>query len=181
MNSTLQKAVEQGNLLAVIAALDGGADIDAADMHGHRGLALRTACFRGHADIVRELLRRGADVHAPNAQGAGAPVRVALRCEHYVIVRLLVEHGAEIPQDLALPLDGGDDRRQRRDRRQHDDGPPSGLKDRRCAQDRRVTSVREVELSDRQWSTYFAQVRAKAAHVDEVADVASLVLERARD
>lgn len=181
MKSALQEAVEAGDLQAVIVALDNGAALDEADMHGHPGLALRMACFLGHADIVRELLQRGADVHAPNAQGAGAPVRVALRCEHYVIVRLLVEHGAEIPHDLALPLNGADDRRQRRDRRQHDDGPPSGLKDRRGEQDRRVTSVREVELSDRQWSAYFAQVRAKELHADEVADAASLVLERARD
>lgn len=181
MKSALQEAVEAGDLQAVIAALDNGGDIEEADMHGHRGLPLRMACFRGHADIVRELLRRGADVHAPNAQGTGAPVRMAVRCEHYVIVRLLVEHGAEIPFDLALPLDGVDERRQRRDRRQHDDGPPSGLKERRCTQDRRVTFVGEVALSDLQWSAYFAQARAKAVHVDEAADTASLILARARD
>ena len=59
-------------------ALDHGGDIEEADIHGDPGLPLRIACFKGHIDIVRELIRRGADIHAPNAQGKGGPIRMAL-------------------------------------------------------------------------------------------------------
>lgn len=104
MTSKLQKAIEQGSLEAVVAALDSGADIEATDMHGYPGHPLRTACFNGHRAIVLELLKRGADIHAPNAQGLGAPVRMAARGRHREIVLLLLEHGADVPSGVDLLL-----------------------------------------------------------------------------
>src|SRR5574343_529450 len=157
MNSELRKAIEQGNLPAVVLALDSGAEIEHADVHGDPGLPLRLACFKGYADIVVELLRRGASIHSPNAHGAGAPIRMAARAKHDGIVRLLVEHGAEMPQDMKKEFTETGERRKRGERRKHSYGPPKGLKERRRMLDRRVTYVREVELSDFQWETYFSQ------------------------
>lgn len=102
--SELQRAIEMGDLDAVTAALDGGADLEEADMHGFPGLPLRTACFHGHARIVAELLRRGADVRAPNAQGAGAPIRMAARRKHREIIGMLLTRGADIPPGVDLGL-----------------------------------------------------------------------------
>ncbi len=62
--SELRSAIEQGDRAAVIRALDNGADIEEADMHGEPGLPLRMACFDGHLGIVTELIRRGANVAA---------------------------------------------------------------------------------------------------------------------
>lgn len=188
MNSQLQKAIEQGDLRAVIAALDQGADLEASDIHGAPGLPLRTACFKGHDAIVVELIQRGANIHAANADGASAPLRTAARGKHWCIVNLLLAHGAEKPPGLALPAPeierpGADksERRQGKERRTKNDGPPEGLTERRCQQERRATVVQEVELSAQQWSSYFSPSPVRAtAHHDGV-DSASLIFERVRD
>lgn len=185
INSELRKAIEQGDLSSVLCALENGADIEHADMHGDRGLPLRMACFKGHADIVVELIKRGADIHSPNAEGAGAPIRMAAKARHDDLVRLLLAHGAEMPTDLKPQFTDTGERRKRSDRRRHSYGPPKGLKERRCTLDRRVTFVREVELSDFQWETYFSQSLVKAnaepQQDHDHNDVASLVFERIRD
>lgn len=184
MNSELRKAIEQGSLSAVMLALDAGAEIEHADVHGDRGLPLRLACFKGNADIVVELLRRGADIQSPNAHGTGAPIRMAARARHDGIVRLLIEHGAELPQDMKKEFTDTGERRKRGERRKHSYGPPKGLKERRRMLDRRVTYVREVELSEFQWETYFSQSLTKMdaePQPDHHAEKASLVFERIRD
>lgn len=104
MTSALIHAINHGDLDAVIAALDAGADIEAVDVHGHAGLPLRTACFHGHLGIVFELLKRGADVRAASYEGIGAPVRAAVRGGRRDIVRLLLEHGAELPPGVNVGL-----------------------------------------------------------------------------
>lgn len=102
--SALQNAIVQGSLEAVIAALEAGADIEAVDFQGFGGLPLRSACFHGHVPIVVELLKRGADIHALNYEGIGAPVRTAVRGGQTEIVRLLLEHGADLPPGVSLGL-----------------------------------------------------------------------------
>ena len=47
--------------------IEGGEDIDAADIFGNT--ALLYACRGGHADIVEALFRNGADLHVKNKQG----------------------------------------------------------------------------------------------------------------
>lgn len=183
MHSALRRAIEKGNLQAVIAALDHGATIEESDMHGDPGLPMRIACFKGHADIVLELIKRGADIHAPNAQGSGGPIRMAARGEHTHIIQLLLTHGAELPEDIQMPAASSGERRKRADRRRRDVGPPSDFRDRRQSRERRVLSVREVELSDMQWERYFAQTQPASVHAfaHENADTASMILERVRD
>ena len=99
----LIEAIRANSLHRVVAALDDGADIEAADIHGIAGLPLRTACFTGNVPIIRELINRGADINAPTADGPGAPLRLALRAGHTEIAALLLAHHAQIPFDLDIP------------------------------------------------------------------------------
>lgn len=175
--SPLRKAIEEGNLEAVISVLDRGADIEEVDLHGHPGLPLRLACFHGHAEIVAELVDRGADIFAPNAEGPEAPLRIATRGKHHKIIGLLLKHVAEVSLSSQTETDPSD-RRKTRERRRADIGPPSGLMERRVME-RRSTSVREVELTAGEWEAYFAQ--EKLADGDKEQELAQIVFERVRD
>ena len=95
--SKLLTAIRAGKLADVIDALDNDADLEEADSHGCIGLPLRTACFEGNVDIVRELLNRGADLNAIAADGPGAPMRLAQRGKHQAVIELLIERGAANP------------------------------------------------------------------------------------
>lgn len=101
--SKLISAIRAARLSGVVIALDDGADIEEADIHGHSGLPLRTACFEGNLAIVRELLARGANPNASAADGAGAPLRLALRRGHHEIAALLIQEGAHTPTGMAIP------------------------------------------------------------------------------
>lgn len=93
--SKLIAAIRASHLGGVLLALEDGADANEADIHGHRGLPLRTACFEGNLAIVRELLQRGADPNAGASDGPGAAMRLALRRNHQDIAALLLRHGAQ--------------------------------------------------------------------------------------
>lgn len=101
--SPLVAAIRAGRLSGVVNALDDGADIEEADIHGCSGLPLRTACFEGDIAIVRELLRHGATPNAMAADGPGAPIRLALRSGHPEIAALLLQYGAEPPPGMDIP------------------------------------------------------------------------------
>lgn len=103
--SKLIRAIRAARLSGVVIALDDGADIEEVDVHGHAGLPLRTACFEGNLAIVRELLLRGADPNASAADGASAPLRLALRREHHEIAALLIQQGARPPNGMTIPPD----------------------------------------------------------------------------
>lgn len=183
MHSALRRAIERGNLQAVLAALEYGADIEEADMHGDTGLPLRIACFKGHTAITEELIRRGANVNAANADGPGGPIRIAAKMHHRDIVHLLLQHGAELPADVKLPLDDSSERRKGVERRRGNLGAPSGFTERRRALERRVTSVSELTLTDYQWETYFSQSQPLPAApvTHEIDDAVSMLFERVRD
>lgn len=183
MHNALRRAIERGNLHAVLTALEHGANIEEADMHGDPGLPLRIACFKGHAAIVKELIKRGANVNAPNAHGIGGPIRMAAKANHRDIIHLLMQHGAELPPDVKLSLDDAGDRRKGVDRRKRNVGAPQGFTERRSGKERRATSVEELTLSDAQWETYFSQAQplpvAPATH--DFDEAVSMVLARVRD
>lgn len=103
--SKLIEAIRQGSLHRLTSALDDGCDIEEADPHGHPGLPLRTACFSGKIEIVRELINRGANINAAGADGPGMPLRLALRARNADIIGLLLSCGAEVPADVTLPAD----------------------------------------------------------------------------
>lgn len=100
--SDLITAIKANDLEAVIQALDAGGNIEEPDIHGFGGLPLRTACFSGNLQIIRELLDRGADVNAKTANGSGAPLRSALRAGHRQIAALILSHDAEVPADITI-------------------------------------------------------------------------------
>lgn len=106
MNSPIDlvKAVRSGQLSVVVAALDAGAPVELDDGLGVPGLPLGVACFMGHADIVRELVKRGAKVNLPDNREPVSPLSMALRGGRTEIVRLLVELGVEIPPGMPIGL-----------------------------------------------------------------------------
>ena len=70
--SKLMVAIRAGNLDAAIKALADGNPVNEADVHGHPGLPLRTACFEGDLAIIDELIRCGADVNDVDRGPPGA-------------------------------------------------------------------------------------------------------------
>ena len=92
----------------VEALLDRGlASVDDADDSG--GTALYLACAKGHVDVVRVLLARGADANRSSCRRS--PLHLAAGWGRLGCVELLLAHGADVeavdmdgntPHDLAL-------------------------------------------------------------------------------
>lgn len=97
----LLKAIRAGRLQDVKAALDAGIAIDD---EGQPGFALGMACFLGHADIVRELALRGAQVNVADNTAVTAPLAMAVRGGRREVVRTLVELGAVVPAGMQTGL-----------------------------------------------------------------------------
>ena len=91
------KAIRSGQLSEVIAALDAGAGVELNDGKGDPGLPLAMACFMGHAEIVRELVLRGAQVNFPDNSAPNSPLSMAVRGKRTEVVTVLIELGATIP------------------------------------------------------------------------------------
>ena len=66
------------------------------------------------------------------------------------------------------------------DRRIEDVGPPDGWRDRRRRVERRIPRPEEVEVSDEEWATYFANPAKTSTHEELEHAVAADVFERAR-
>ncbi|XP_066275845.1 ankyrin repeat and SOCS box protein 9-like isoform X2 [Branchiostoma lanceolatum] len=97
-NEFLLDAVENGSIWGVKTALNSGADIDFERPDGEltrRGTALFIACARGHEDIVRLLLRKGASV-VKRTLKSFAPLHAASSRGWTEVVELLVNHGATV-------------------------------------------------------------------------------------
>lgn len=101
----LISAIRAGDLGALAAALDSGADADAPDDHGVPGLPLRIAVFNGQLDIIRELVKRGAKVNPDKVNPlADNLIDVASRGAQKDAARLLIELGANIPPGVHTGL-----------------------------------------------------------------------------
>ena len=100
----LIKAIRTGLLSEVIAALDAGAQVELQDGHGDSGLPLAMACFMGFAEIVRELVIRGAKVNFPDNRDSKSPLSMAIRGGRTEVVKVLIELGAKIPPDVDTGL-----------------------------------------------------------------------------
>ncbi|KAJ7658333.1 hypothetical protein DFH06DRAFT_1472942 [Mycena polygramma] len=70
--------------------LDHGADVDTAG--GKYGSALQGAASRGHMDVIRILVEKGADVNA----ASGSALQSAALRNHMEIVCFLLQHGANV-------------------------------------------------------------------------------------
>lgn len=100
----LIKAIRAGRLADVRAALDAGEPVEPDDVHGEPGLAMGIACFMGHADIVRELVQRGAQVNLNDNRQPTSPLSMAIRGKRTEVVRTLLELGAILPEGMACGL-----------------------------------------------------------------------------
>lgn len=86
----LHDAAKKGDTVAIAAALDAGADINAADSSA---TPLYHAVRRGHLDAARLLIERGADVNATTK--LGPPLISAATKELPDLVALLLANGAD--------------------------------------------------------------------------------------
>jgi len=93
----LIKAIRTGLVSEVVAALDAGAQVELNDGKGDPGLPLAMACFMGHAEIVRELVLRGAQVNLADNRELRSPLSMAIRAGKTEVVKVLIELGVDIP------------------------------------------------------------------------------------
>lgn len=100
----LIKAIRTGLLSEVVAALDSGAQVELDDGRGDSGLPLAMACFMGFAEIVRELVIRGAKVNFPDNRNPKSPLSMAIRGGRAEVVKVLIELGAVIPPGVQTGL-----------------------------------------------------------------------------
>ena len=100
----LLKAIRSGRLQEVRAVLDAGAPVELIDGRGDPGLPLGVACFMGYADIVRELVGRGAKVNTPDNAQPTSPLSMAVRGNRSEVIKTLIELGAEVPQGMKTGL-----------------------------------------------------------------------------
>lgn len=99
----LLKAIRAGRLDDVVRALDAGALPDDPE-GGEPGLPLGIACFLGHVDIVRELIRRGAQVNLADNSLPTSPLSMAVRGKRNEVVRALIHLGARVPDGMETGL-----------------------------------------------------------------------------
>ncbi|WP_143688786.1 ankyrin repeat domain-containing protein [Wolbachia endosymbiont of Laodelphax striatellus] len=74
-----------------------GANVNAADVRGHT--ALHLAITEKRLEIVRELIKSGADINAEEYGNKCTPLHLACMVGKMEIVKELVEAGAEIEQE----------------------------------------------------------------------------------
>lgn len=92
-NEDLLVAARKGDLPAVRALLERGADVNAKTAYGATPLSY--ASDKGHVEVVRLLLERGADPNAKDTFYGATPISWAAGNKHAEIVRLLLKHGAK--------------------------------------------------------------------------------------
>jgi len=89
LNDQFWEAVRKGDLAAVTALLDKGADVNARFRYG--ATALFKAAERGHTEIVKLLLARGADVTIKDTFYGATAMTWALDNGHVETIRALLE------------------------------------------------------------------------------------------
>jgi len=100
LNDQLYEAVRKGDVAAVTAALDKGADVNAKFRYGTT--ALFKAAERGNAEITKVLLDRGADVKVKDTFYQMTAMAWALDGKHIGVIRLLLEKSADEVEDVLL-------------------------------------------------------------------------------
>lgn len=100
LNDQLYEAVRKGDVAAVTALLDKGADVNAKFRYGTT--ALFKAAERGNAEIAKVLLDHGADVDVKDTFYHASAMSWALDNNHYDVVRLLLQKGAEGAEDVLM-------------------------------------------------------------------------------
>lgn len=89
----IHDAALSGNLEAVKAHIENGADLNATDQQGHTPLML--ASFNGHTAVVKTLIENGADINIADNKRL-TPLHFAASGAFPETVELLLENGADI-------------------------------------------------------------------------------------
>jgi ankyrin repeat protein len=100
LNDQLFEAVRKGDVAAVTAALDRGADVNAKFRYGMT--ALFKAAERGNTDVAKVLLDRGADVKVKDTFYGATAMTWAIDGNHINVVRLLLAKDAEAADDVLM-------------------------------------------------------------------------------
>ena len=100
LNDQLFEAVRKGDVAAVTAALDKGADVNAKFRYG--ATALFKAAERGHTEIAKVLLDRGADVKVKDTFYGATAMTWAVDNKHVGVVRLLLEKSTDDIENVLL-------------------------------------------------------------------------------
>lgn len=87
--AAIHDAAMAGDVAAITAALDAGADVNESD---GTATPLYLAVFMGHLQAAKLLIERGADVNAPTA--LGLPLMAAMGEDKIDLLRLLLDGGA---------------------------------------------------------------------------------------
>jgi ankyrin repeat protein len=100
LNDRFFEAVRKGDVAAVTAALDKGADVNAKFRYG--ATALFKAAERGHTDVANVLLERGADTKVKDTFYGATAMTWALDGKHVGVVRLILQKNADEAQDVLM-------------------------------------------------------------------------------
>jgi hypothetical protein len=100
LNDQLFEAVRKGDVAAVTAALDRGADVNAKFRYGTT--ALFKAAERGNAQIAKILLDRGADVKVKDTFYGATAMTWALDGKHVEVVKMLLQKGGGEVDDVLM-------------------------------------------------------------------------------
>ena len=92
-SENLWAAARAGDTAKVAAALDTGADVNAKTRYG--ATALTFAADKGHLEVVKLLIARGADVNAQDTFYQMRAVDMAMMNNHAAVVTLLLERGSK--------------------------------------------------------------------------------------
>jgi hypothetical protein len=95
-HSPFQRALHANNYGMAVELLDAGAKLEEKDLN------LVWAVGTGRTDIVRRFIEEGANVHVKTL--GGTPIQAAASGGHAEIIRVLVDHGADI--DAAASIFG---------------------------------------------------------------------------
>ena len=98
LNDQLFEAVRKGDVAAVTAALDRGADVNAKFRYGTT--ALFKAAERGYAPVAKVLLDRGADVKVKDTFYGATAMTWALGGKHVEVVKLLLQKDSSDVDDV---------------------------------------------------------------------------------
>ena len=102
----LLSATRKGDLVAVKRLLDDGADVNTRTRYASTPLFF--ACDRGHLEIARLLIARGADLNAKDNFYNATALSLAMSKKHQAIVSLMIEKGADVSEALRQSVQEGD-------------------------------------------------------------------------
>jgi len=100
LNDQLFEAVRKGDVAAVTAALDHGADVNAKFRYGTT--ALFKAAERGYAEVAKVLLDRGADVKVKDTFYGTTAITWAIDGKHVEVVKLLLQKDKSDVDDVLM-------------------------------------------------------------------------------